>query len=409
MDEFDKLVEKEVPEYRKIPFDRITPNLLLKFSKAFEQIISHSNSYNSADCPVGDSQPHKNTETVFYYIKQAYESFIKRIVGISDLSETEQVLKKWLELSSPKFSANPTKEDPDNTKNKRFVKSYSVLIEEHKELLESNAELAKDFKNTKLKMENDLKEYSKRKAEQLKKMKAIIRQLKLKLEDVSKTEVSVSKYNKLKDNVKILVQENEELNNTAWKLKDLVDDLNQKKNKLNFLIFLCMKEGYPVNKIYKNEVKPIDSHRFEMLTPSKIKNSIKKMNENSNSLNKKSKSDDAILKNPENKNASMNESFEQLAESFFDEVEESQILNKSHDTPHNYSVDLNWSYEPLAEGSPIMPKKLKIIPSLNFNKLDEYTKAVKDAKKKKMEEKKKQHGEQDDLNFDELESILKSS
>lgn len=56
-----------------------------------------------------------------------------------------------------------------------------------------------------------------------------------------------------------------------------------------------------------------------------------------------------------------------------------------------------------------MPKKLNIIPSLNFKKLDEYTKAVKQAKKKKMEDRKKKHQEQDDVNFDELESILKST
>ena len=219
-------------------------------------------------------------DSVFYYIKNAYESFIKRIVGISELSETENILKKCLELSSPKFSTTQTEDNNDNSRSKRVVKSYSILIEEYKELFESNSNLVKEFKNLKIKMENDIKEFSKRKTDQLKKMKAIIRQLKIKLEEVSKTEVSSSKYNKLKENFKVLAEENEKLNHTAWKLRDLVDDLNQKKNKLNFLIFLWMKEGYPVNRIYKTEVQPIDSHRFDMLTPSKIKNSIKKMNEN---------------------------------------------------------------------------------------------------------------------------------
>ena len=40
-----------------------------------------------------------------------------------------------------------------------------------------------------------------------------------------------------------------------------------------------MKKGYPVNKIFEEEVKPIDSHRFDLLTPSKYKNSIIKINE----------------------------------------------------------------------------------------------------------------------------------
>lgn len=102
-----------------------------------------------------------------------------------------------------------------------------------------------------------------------------------------------------------------------------------------------MKEGYPVNKIYKNEIKPIDSHRFDMLTPSKIKNSIKKINQDFSKSNKKSKSDDANQRNIENKNTAMNESCGHLAESFFDEADESQLLNKSQDISHRYSIDLN--------------------------------------------------------------------
>ena len=280
LDEFDRLFEKEIPDYRKISFDRITPNLILKFSKGFDQIINHSISHHNAEWSDADGQNSRIQDSVFYYIKNAYESFIKRIVGISELSETENILKKCLELSSPKFSTIQTEDNNDNSKSKRVVKSYSVLIEEYKELFESNSSLVKEFKNLKIKMENDIKEFSKRKTDQLKKMKAIIRQLKIKLEEVTKTEVSSTKYNKLKENFKVLAEENEQLNHTAWKLRDLVDDLNQKKNKLNFLIFLWMKEGYPVNRIYKTEVQPIDSHRFDMLTPSKIKNSIKKMNEN---------------------------------------------------------------------------------------------------------------------------------
>ena len=40
-----------------------------------------------------------------------------------------------------------------------------------------------------------------------------------------------------------------------------------------------MREGFPVAKLYKEEVKPIDSHRFDLLTPSKFKKSIAKLNE----------------------------------------------------------------------------------------------------------------------------------
>ena len=406
LEDFHNIMEKEVPEYRKAAYDRITPSLILKFSKGFEQIIRHSNNFFPSDCNGSKSNGNKSSESVFYYIKLAYESFIKRIAGISELSEIDLVLKKCLELSSPKYSPTSAQREEENSK-KRVVKSYSVLIDEYKTMADSNQNLHKDFENLKLKMESDLKEYSKRKTEQLSKMKAIIKQLKTKLEDTSKSEVSMSKYKKLRDNFKILVNENEDLNNTAMKLKDLVDDLNQKKNKLNFLIFLCMKEGYPVDRIYKNEVKPIDSHRFEMLTPSKFKNSIKKINEDFIN-NQRSKSNDA-KKDKKSEKTLFNFSNEKLPESFFDETDEINGQNRSQESISTKNlVDLNCSYDPIVEGPPVMPKKLRIVPSLNFKKLDDYNRAVKEARKKKVNEKCKQV-ENEENNFDELESILNSA
>lgn len=193
LDDFDKILEKEVPEYRNTEYDRITPSQIVKFSKGFEQIIRHANNFSSTSSNGSKSNGNKSPESVLYYIKLAYESFIKRIAGISELGEVESILKKWLELSSPKYSAAASHKDDDNSK-KRVVKSYSVLIDEYKNIAENNQNLHKDFDNLKVKMENDLKEYSKRKTEQLSKMKAIIKQLKTKLEDTSKSEVSMSKY-----------------------------------------------------------------------------------------------------------------------------------------------------------------------------------------------------------------------
>lgn len=129
-------------------------------------------------------------------------------------------------------------------------------------------------------MEDEFDEYSQKKSAQIKKMKAIIKQLKFKLEDMSKSDVGMSKYTKLKENYKQVSIENQHLSSTVAKLKEHSEDLNKKKNRLNFLIFLCMKEGYPINKIYQNEIKPIDSHRFNVLTPNKFKNSVKVLNEN---------------------------------------------------------------------------------------------------------------------------------
>jgi hypothetical protein len=100
----------------------------------------------------------------------------------------------------------------------------------------------------------------------------MLKSLKAKIDRGSKNDISFNKYNNLKQNFKIVISENESLNIAAFRLKDKNEELVQKKNRLNFLIFLCMKQGYPVNKIYKEEVKPVDSHRFNLLTPSKYKN-----------------------------------------------------------------------------------------------------------------------------------------
>mmetsp|Transcript_21330 Transcript_21330/g.24523 ORF Transcript_21330/g.24523 Transcript_21330/m.24523 type:complete len:86 (+) Transcript_21330:2-259(+) len=85
-----------------------------------------------------------------------------------------------------------------------------------------------------------------------------------------------------------------------------------------------MKEGFPVEKIYKSEVKPIDSHRFNFLTPKKFKKTIMKINEEKKA--KRPKSNDGKTTGKE-----LGDSCKKLPESFFDEDNESQCLNKSFD------------------------------------------------------------------------------
>mmetsp|Transcript_37511 Transcript_37511/g.43114 ORF Transcript_37511/g.43114 Transcript_37511/m.43114 type:complete len:162 (+) Transcript_37511:924-1409(+) len=161
-----------------------------------------------------------------------------------------------------------------------------------------------------------------------------------------------------------------------------------------------MKEGYPVEKLYKNEVKPIDSHRFEFITPRKIKNTIKIINENIKQ--RRLKSQDPILRSG---NVSIKESNRLLPESFFDDDSESQALNKSHDIVMNLSVDLNGSYEPITQG-PAQPAKIPgSIPCLNFHKLDEYNRAVKKAKQNAKAEQLKVPADV----MDEIDSVLTSS
>mmetsp|Transcript_27495 Transcript_27495/g.27367 ORF Transcript_27495/g.27367 Transcript_27495/m.27367 type:complete len:239 (-) Transcript_27495:16-732(-) len=223
---------------------------------------------------------------------------------------------------------------------------------------------------------------SKKHSEELRKMKSGIKSLKLKLESAkNKPEVDHSKYEKLKQNFELLLNENDQLNNAAMRYKEQVDDLSKKKNRLNFLIFLCMKNGYPVSKLYQEEVKPIDSHRFDLLTPSKYKNSLKKLNEE---MKKSSPVRSSSQKNLTRVN--LNESFEPLPENFFEELDGCGMSNKSFDYSTARSKELNASYLPILDSPAKHPQKPSLIPTLDFKKLDDYNQAVKAAKKKKYEE-----------------------
>lgn len=385
MDEFDTVLNGVIPDYRNINYDRITPNLLIKFSNGFDKIIEASEKAEA------DLYPSKtSSKTCLYYLKRAYDSFLQRIVGITDLHDIEHVLKKCLELSASKYTLKAGDEDSGKRK---VVKSYSVLIDEFKNIAEAKLTIQKDSQSLQKKMQSEFQEYSKKKSEELKKLKSNIKSLRSKIEGKGKSEVSMSKYNKLKENFKILINENEQLNHAALKFKEQVDDLTQKKNRMNFLLFLCMKEGYPVNKLYKEEVKPIDSHRFDLLTPTKLKNSIKQINKNISTKNF------GKIENKENKqrNTALNESVDELPENFFDDLDQSEFLNKSQEYATYRSIGLNGSYEAIVEGPAIMPKKPSMIPSLDFDRLDEYNKAVKQAKKEKIREKQMQREDADDL------------
>jgi hypothetical protein len=102
----------------------------------------------------------------------------------------------------------------------------------------------------------------------------------------------------------------------------------------------------------------------------------------------------------------LTESFEKLPENFFEALDQSEILNKSHDYSTDRTKGLNESYDPIVDGPVFLPIKPSLIPSLDFNKLDEYNKKVKIAKQKHQEENLKEGGSGDEI--DELESILNS-
>lgn len=228
LEEFDKIMNKEIPNYRELNYDRITPSLIMKFSEGFEKIIKHSEAQSL----------YQDTEKpqILRCIKNAYENFLKRIVGINNFSEIEGVLKRCLELSSHKFSLQPEKEE--NSGSRRIVKSYNILIDDFKALAEQRTKIEKDAVELKSKMQAEIDTYSKRKNEEIKKMKAIIKQLKSKLEQVSSLEVSNEKYLRLKEKFKLLLKENDQLNSLAYKLKDQVEELNRKNNRSNFLMYL---------------------------------------------------------------------------------------------------------------------------------------------------------------------------
>ncbi|CAI2379278.1 unnamed protein product [Moneuplotes crassus] len=403
LDEFESILSSEIHDFKMINYDRVSPNLIQKFSRCFDKIIQHCDSLEIDKSQ--RSKAHSNNskgDNVFSYIKRAYENFIKRIVGINQFSEIETVLKKCLEISSSsKYSLKPSHKDESYEKRK-IVKSYSILIDDFKNLAEKRNSLQKEVDEINSKWKHELDQQSKKHSEELRKFKSGIKALKLKLESAkNKPEVSYSKYNKLKQNFKLLLNENDQLNNAAIRYKEQVDDLTQKKNRLNFLIFLCMKNGYPITKLYQEEVKPIDSHRFDLLTPSKYKNSLKKLNEEiKEGTFKKENSKETKAR------FGLNESFDQLPENFFEELDNSKMSNKSFDYSTSRTKDLNASYLPILDSPAKIPKKPVLIPTLDFKKLEQYNNAVKMAKKKKYEEKMKH--DQYGAEVEEIESLLNS-
>lgn len=91
LDQCDKIMDGILNGYKKINYDRITPSLITKFSYSFDKIIEH------CDQQYADSNTelkNKPFHSVFTYIKRAYESFIKRIVGVAEFNQIESILKK---------------------------------------------------------------------------------------------------------------------------------------------------------------------------------------------------------------------------------------------------------------------------------------------------------------------------
>ena len=93
-DEFETILNTEVDNYKSLNYERISPHLILKFSRAFDQIIEHSEKYDSGSPSSKNESNSPKAESIFYYIKKAYENFIKRIIGINNMNEIEGVLKK---------------------------------------------------------------------------------------------------------------------------------------------------------------------------------------------------------------------------------------------------------------------------------------------------------------------------
>ena len=83
-------------------------------------------------------------------------------------------------------------------------------------MAEQRNELHFDFKSLQTKYQSDLSELTKRKTEELKRLKSTIKSLKTKLESFKqKPEANSAKYIKLKQNFKLLLNENEQVNNLA--------------------------------------------------------------------------------------------------------------------------------------------------------------------------------------------------
>ena len=333
----------------------------MKFSAAMSKIIKYLNTSESKSANLS------STLWAFGSIQKAYDNFIKRIVGVTNFSEIEGVIQKWSELSDSKYSLEG--KDESNAK-PQTVRSYSSLINEFKRQADARMRIQSQTTELKVRMQSEIDNYSKRKNEEIKNLKQIIKGLRLKVESTHLGSDSDAKMLKIKEKFKLLVAENEHLADTSLKMKDRVDDLSQKKNQLNFLVYLCMKEGCPVGKLFNQEIKPIDSHRFDLLTPSKIKSSMKKLNEEMQKL-AQSKTNNSV--------------FEPLPEEFFEDSDD--LHEYSVEMATNRTIGINGSYDNIVMGPPAEQTKPSLVPSLDFQRLSDYNKAIELAKKKKIQEK----------------------
>jgi hypothetical protein len=163
LQEYDAILNSQFDNYKHLNYDRITPGTIMKFSKGFQKIVDFSERYETGS----DSSQKTGSFPLspLYYIKCAYENFIKRIVGISDFSEIESVLKKWLDLSSQGCNSNT---DTDDSSKRKVVKSYSLLIDEYKKLSEAKFQYQKEAESSQKKLQFELNELSKKKTDELK-------------------------------------------------------------------------------------------------------------------------------------------------------------------------------------------------------------------------------------------------
>lgn len=102
--------------------------------------------------------------------------------GLVVLVKLKVFLNKCLQLSSPKYSIKQSDKDEDSGKRK-IVKSYSLLIDDFKDLVHYKNDLQKNFRENQEKFQDEIYELSRRKTEELKRLKSIIKSLKQKLDN----------------------------------------------------------------------------------------------------------------------------------------------------------------------------------------------------------------------------------
>lgn len=77
------------------------------------------------------------------------------------------------------------------------------------------------------------------------------------------------------EEIKMLLEENEEVKDIAKSLRKEVQYQKQRENKLMYFLYIMQEKEYPVYDLFEKHIKDLDTERFSMESDDKFKEAFK--------------------------------------------------------------------------------------------------------------------------------------